>query len=166
MFYRIFLLRILETLSTLLSRNRVISAEQPQTNISAGSKEKTFSEIIRSAGEKFGVDEKVISSVIKHESSFNPQAVSRSGAQGLMQLMPATASSLGVSNAFDPEQNILAGTRYLRQKLDEFGGNLSLALAAYNAGSGAVRKYNGIPPYKETQNYVARVMNSIADYRA
>ena len=83
-----------------------------------------------------------------------------------MQLMPATARSLGVSNAFDAEQNIMAGTRYLKEKLNEFDGNLPLALAAYNAGSGAVRKHGGIPPYKETQAYINQVMKSVVDYRA
>ncbi|MGB4503888.1 MAG: lytic transglycosylase domain-containing protein [Syntrophaceticus sp.] len=170
MFYRIFLVRILESLSLLLSQNSRISTEQyrlshySKTHSISG--KEPFSEIIKQASEKYGVDEKVIKAVIKHESAFNPQAVSRCGAQGLMQLMPATAKSLGVSDAFDTEQNIMAGTRYLKQKLDEFDGNLHLALAAYNAGSGAVRKYGGIPPYKETQNYVNQVMKSIVDYTA
>lgn len=120
-----------------------------------------FAEIIKKASAKYGVDEKVIAAVIKQESSFNPNAVSSCGAKGLMQLMPSTARGLGVSNVFDPEQNIMAGTKYLKLKLDEFGGNLSLALAAYNAGSGAVRKYGGVPPYKETQNYVAKITRTV-----
>lgn len=166
MFYRIFLIRILESLSTLLSRNTRISAEQYHPSAPSTNGKEPFSEIIRRASEKYGVEEKVIKAVIKHESSFNPQAVSRCGAQGLMQLMPATARSLGVSNAFDAEQNIMAGTRYLKEKLNEFDGNLPLALAAYNAGSGAVRKHGGIPPYKETQAYINQVMKSVVDYRA
>lgn len=120
-----------------------------------------FSEIIKEASNTYGVDEKVINAVIKQESSFNPKAVSSCGAMGLMQLMPATAKSLGVTDAFDAEQNIMAGTHYLKQKIEEFHGNISLALAAYNAGSGAVRKYGGIPPYKETIAYVNKITKSI-----
>ncbi|MEN6327271.1 MAG: lytic transglycosylase domain-containing protein [Syntrophomonas sp.] len=120
-----------------------------------------FSEIIKEASKTYGVDEKVISAVIKQESSFNPKAVSACGAMGLMQLMPATAKSLGVTDAFNAEQNIMAGTKYLKQKIDEFHGSVSLALAAYNAGSGAVRKYGGIPPYKETIAYVNKITKSI-----
>lgn len=123
-----------------------------------------FSEIIKEASRRYGINEDVINAVIKHESSFNSQAVSGSGAGGLMQLMPSTAKSLGVTNVFDPEQNIMAGTKYLKQKLDEFHGSLPLALAAYNAGSGAVRKYGGIPPYKETQAYVNNIIKSIDRY--
>ncbi|MEN6462392.1 MAG: lytic transglycosylase domain-containing protein [Syntrophomonas sp.] len=123
-----------------------------------------FSEIIKEASQLYGVDENVISSVIKHESSFNPEAVSSCGAGGLMQLMPSTAKSLGVTDVFNPEQNIMAGTKYLKQKLDEFHGSLPLALAAYNAGSGAVRKYGGIPPYKETQAYVNNIIKSVDHY--
>lgn len=120
-----------------------------------------FSEIIKEASLTYGVDENVIGAVIKQESSFNPKAVSSCGAMGLMQLMPATAKSLGVQDAFNAEQNIMAGTRYLKQKIDEFNGSVPLALAAYNAGSGAVRKYGGVPPYKETVAYVDKVMKSI-----
>jgi soluble lytic murein transglycosylase-like protein len=121
----------------------------------------SFAAIIQKASEEYGVDASLIKAVIKQESSFNSKAVSSCGAQGLMQLMPATAKSLGVNDPFDAEQNIMAGTCYLRQKLDEFNGDLKLALAAYNAGSGSVRKYGGIPPYKETQAYVERIVKSI-----
>ncbi|MGI5920498.1 MAG: lytic transglycosylase domain-containing protein [Syntrophomonadaceae bacterium] len=123
-----------------------------------------FSEIIKEASQKYSIDEDVIAAVIQSESSFNPRAVSRCGASGLMQLMPSTARSLGVNDVFDPEQNIMAGTCYLKQKLDEFHGSLPLALAAYNAGSGAVKKYGGIPPYKETQAYVNKIMKSVDHY--
>lgn len=163
---RISLVELLQALSSISSRKNVrVNAETGNRIVSGDKDKKTFAEIIREASARYGVDESVIRAVIKHESSFNPKAVSGCGAQGLMQLMPATAQSLGVKDAFNPEENIMAGTHYLKQKLDEFDGNLALALAAYNAGSGAVRKYGGIPPYQETRAYVNKVIKSI-DYMA
>ncbi|MGE5380815.1 MAG: lytic transglycosylase domain-containing protein [Methylocystaceae bacterium] len=137
------------------------SAGQASAQPAATKPNTSFAEIIKQASEKYGVGEEVISAVIKQESGFNARAVSQCGAQGLMQLMPRTAAGLGVKDAFNPEENIMAGTKYLKQKLDEFGGNLEMALAAYNAGSGAVRRYQGVPPYQETQKYVARIINNL-----
>ncbi len=113
----------------------------------------------QTAAEQYGIPVELLKAVGMVESSFNTYAVSSCGAQGIMQLMPSTARSLGVTNAFDPEQNIMGGAKYLRQMLNQFNGDVSLALAAYNAGPGAVTKYNGIPPYAETQNYVSKVLN-------
>lgn len=118
-----------------------------------------FDEIIKRAAETYNIPEKLISSIIKQESNFNPTATSSAGATGLMQLMPGTAKYLGVTNSLDPEQNIMGGAKYISQMLSQFDGNIETALAAYNAGPGTVKKYDGIPPYKETQNYVQKVMN-------
>lgn len=116
-----------------------------------------YSTEIRSAARKYGVEEAVVRAIIHAESAFNPNALSRVGAQGLMQLMPATARRFGVGNPFDAAQNIEGGVQYLAWLLKRFNGNLTLAAAGYNAGEGAVDKYKGVPPYSETQRYVQRV---------
>ena len=124
-----------------------------------------FQDEIRAAALEHGVDESIVRAIIHAESAFNPRALSRVGAQGLMQLMPATASRFGVSNAFDAAQNIRGGVRYLAWLLKRFDGNLTLAAAGYNAGEGAVDKYGGVPPYNETQRYVQRVALLAERYR-
>src|SRR6476660_608451 len=113
--------------------------------------------IIYHAGERQGVDPRFIHAVIKQESRYNPKAVSGVGAQGLMQMMPATAKRFGLKDPFDPAANVEAGTKYLKFLLKKFNGDVSLALAGYNAGEGSVEKYNGVPPYGETQNYVKKI---------
>lgn len=117
-----------------------------------------FAQDIRETAERYGVSSTLVEGVIRVESAFNPWAVSRKGAQGLMQLMPRTASTLGVRDSFNPRQNIEGGVRHLRYLLDRYPGNVGLALAAYNAGEGAVDSYGGIPPYPETQQYVKKVL--------
>ncbi len=116
-----------------------------------------YASLFTAAGAKYGVDPALLSAVAKAESAYNPRAVSPAGAQGLMQLMPGTARDLGVANAFDPAQAVDGAAKMLSQLLTSFNGKVDLALAGYNAGPGAVRKYGGVPPYTETQNYVRRV---------
>jgi soluble lytic murein transglycosylase-like protein len=115
-------------------------------------------DVIVPAASKYGVDPNLVAAIIWAESSGDPKAVSRKGAQGLMQLMPETAKGLGVERILDPQENVEGGTRYFRQMLDAHEGDVSLALAAYNAGPEAVKRYGGVPPYKETREYVGRVM--------
>ncbi len=122
------------------------------------------SQAINQASAEYGVPASLIKAVITQESGGNPNAVSSAGAIGMMQLMPATAAELGVTNPYDPVQNIDGGTKYLAQLLKTFGGNTSLALAAYNAGHNAVQTYNGIPPYAETQQYVQNVLSLMSSY--
>jgi soluble lytic murein transglycosylase-like protein len=116
-----------------------------------------YNPIIQKAAERYEIDPALVKAIIMAESNYNPRAVSKMGARGLMQLMPATAEALGVEDIFNPEHNIHAGVRYFRQLLDRFDGNIELALAAYNAGSRKVRKYKGIPPFRATQIYIEKV---------
>jgi soluble lytic murein transglycosylase-like protein len=125
-----------------------------------------FAAEITAAAKKHGIDPALLAGLVKQESGFNPNAGSPAGARGLTQLMPGTAAGLGVANVLDPVQNLDGGAKYLRQQLDAFGGDVTRALAAYNAGPGAVQRYGGVPPYAETQNYVRIVQANAAQYRA
>ncbi|MEO7071954.1 MAG: lytic transglycosylase domain-containing protein [Rhodanobacter sp.] len=125
-----------------------------------------YADVIRAASVEYGVDEAFLRAIIHAESAFNPRALSLKGAQGLMQLMPGTASDMGVLDAFNTDQNIRGGARYLGLLLHDFGGNEQLAAAAYNAGPGAVQRYSGVPPYAETQVYVQRVVTLRQRYGA
>jgi soluble lytic murein transglycosylase-like protein len=125
-----------------------------------------YDQIISSCSAKYGVSTSLIKAVIHAESGYNPNAVSRKGASGLMQLMPGTARSLKVNNSFDPKDNVEGGVKYLRFLLDTFRGDVSLAVAAYNAGLNKVAKYGGIPPYSETRTYVNRVLSYMQTYQA
>ncbi|MDH3656095.1 MAG: lytic transglycosylase domain-containing protein [Myxococcales bacterium] len=124
-----------------------------------------YSSLIDEAAQLYQLPHSFIRAVMRVESDFNPEVVSRAGAMGLMQLMPKTARSMGVSDPFNARQNILGGARYLRILANRFKGDLVLTVAAYNAGEGAVEKHNGIPPYKETQRYVRRVLKHYYAYR-
>lgn len=120
----------------------------------------TLETLARDIARRHQVDEELVAAVVRAESGFDPKAVSRVGAMGLMQLMPGTAAELNVSDPFDPEQNLDGGVRYLKGMMKRFDGRVDLALAAYNAGPTAVERYGGIPPYRETRAYVARIMNA------
>lgn len=144
--------------------DKIFSSNLASNHASNSSGNADIDTLIEQYSAKNGLDSAFVKAVIKQESGFQPKVTSHCGAMGLMQLMPATASSLGVKDAYDPEQNIAGGTKYLKGLLDRFGGDKSLALAAYNAGPNAVAKYNGIPPYKETQNYVKNIMSMYQKY--
>ncbi len=125
-----------------------------------------YDQIIKACSEKYGVSASLVKAVIHAESGYNPNAVSSKGASGLMQLMPGTAKSLKVADRFNPKDNVEGGVKYLRFLLDTFRGDVSLALAAYNAGLGKVAKYGGIPPYNETRTYVNRVLSYMQTYQS
>jgi soluble lytic murein transglycosylase-like protein len=134
-------------------------------NVIALSPKQAYEGIIREAAALYRVDANLIRSVMQAESAFDPTAVSRTGAMGLMQLMPQVAEAFDVENPFDPRENIMAGTRLLRELLDSHHGNVPLTLASYNAGPTAVARYRGIPPFRETRGYVKKITNLIADAR-
>jgi len=134
-------------------------AEKTEQSATAIVFPKDYSRYIQKAASRYELEPELIKAVIKTESNGNHRAVSRKGAKGLMQLMPATARDMNVSNPFDPEENIEGGTRYLKYLLERFNGNMTLALAAYNSGPGTVEKYGNVPPIEETRQYVKRVFN-------
>ena len=149
-----------------LLKNRGISSvdasiyTNPNVNFNKRATRDEIISMIEDTSAKYGVDAKLIKALVKQESGFNPTAKSKAGALGLMQLMPSTAKGLGVKDPLDAKQNIEGGVKYVKSLLNRFDGNIILALAAYNAGPNAVKKYDGIPPYKETQNYVKSVLKN------
>src|SRR5699024_6005181 len=143
--------------STMLSQQNIGNVNTVQPSVSGDS---SIDQIVREASETYGVDEKLIHSIIKHESNYRVDATSHAGAQGLMQLMPSTARGLGGGNPYDAKENIHGGTKYIASMLKKYNGNVPIALAAYNAGPGNVDKYQGIPPFNETETYVKKVMQS------
>lgn len=151
---------------TSASKSRGASNKPRSTTPKDPSRYRRYDGLIVEAARLYQLPEPFIRAVMRVESDFNPTVVSRAGAMGLMQLMPKTARSMGVSDPFDARQNILGGARYLRILANRFKGDLVLTVAAYNAGEGAVQKYKGIPPYKETQRYVRRVLKHYYSYRS
>lgn len=162
--------RLLEQVANLSRRsdllyNRVaeqVSAESDFLSVLKNAEEKlevpeSMDDIFQEAAERYGVPLPLLRAIGKAESGFDADAVSSAGAMGVMQLMPATAKSLGVENAFDARSNIMGGAKYIAEKLKQYNGNIELALAAYNAGSGNVAKYGGVPPFRETQNYIRKI---------
>ncbi len=137
-----------------------------ESNFRVPAKENRYDHLISEAATTYGVDVDLIRAVIRAESNFNPRARSPVGAQGLMQLMPALQQDFGITNPFDPRENVMGGVRYLRKLLDMHGGNVALALASYNAGPGNVARYGGIPPFRETRNYVRKIQGFLTSMSA
>jgi soluble lytic murein transglycosylase-like protein len=155
-----------ETGTVSISDKGLVASAGPVAAPSRRTRGSEFDAIIEDHAQAQGLHPALVRAVIEAESAFNPRAVSRVGAMGLMQLMPGTARELGVNDPFDPVENIRGGTTYLRSLLDRFGGDVRLALAAYNAGPGAVERYDGVPPYRETRGYVAKISNRISNVTA
>ena len=151
--------------STSAKKKRTSASRRSDARSKDPARYSRYTGLIDEAAQLYQLPHSFIRAVMRVESDFNPEVVSRAGAMGLMQLMPKTARSMGVSDPFDARQNILGGARYLRILANRFKGDLVLTVAAYNAGEGAVEKHNGIPPYKETQRYVRRVLKHYYAYR-
>ena len=134
--------------------DRIVAPLDPQS---------AYDDIVAEAAELYALDPHMIRAVMQAESAFHPFAVSRAGAEGLMQLMPELSDEIGVNNAFDPRENIMGGARYLKRLLDFHKGNIDLALASYNAGPGNVERYGGVPPFRETKNYVKTIKQILRD---
>ncbi|GBF23296.1 soluble lytic murein transglycosylase [Candidatus Gastranaerophilus sp. (ex Termes propinquus)] len=154
-----------EALNSAVQKIKPQPAEEKTEQTPSAEKPKDINSLIKEHAAKQGLDASLVKAVIKQESGFNPSATSPVGAMGLMQLMPGTAKELGVQNAYDPEENISGGTAYLKKMLNKFDNDPKMALAAYNAGPGAVSKFGGVPPYKETQNYIQNVLKSYDTYK-
>jgi len=150
--------------SRILSSMQEAQMKLPASS-SGGGGEQDYANSINEAARQWKLDPALLKAVVKQESGFNASAVSGAGAMGLMQLMPDTARELGVNNPMDARENLMGGAKYLRSMLDRFDGNLTKALAAYNAGPGAVEQHGGVPPYQETQHYVENILAMYADFR-
>lgn len=158
--------RLLGRLGKTASAWNLMAADTSPTAERVGSGQAPpFASLLEMVSRQTGVDRALLAAVVEVESAYNPRAVSKAGAKGLMQLMNSTALSLGVADVFDPYQNLFGGARFLRGLLDRYGGSLPLALAAYNAGPGAVDRFGGVPPFAETQAYVPRVLAALQRYR-
>ena len=164
--------RILTDTPPLLKESRPYKAEVTGNlikkyvkHLDTSKRERIYNHIIIEAGNKYGIDPALLKAIIMAESGYNHLAISKKGAVGLMQLMPQTADALGVEDIYDPHHNVHGGAKYFRQLLNKFNGNLELALAAYNAGTTKVRKYNGIPPYRSTRIYIKKVIEYYWHYQ-
>lgn len=155
------------------AHNRTLPELRPSVSVSIGNvvplnaeastTQEPYGELIEEAAARYDLDASLIRAVMKTESQFDPRAVSPVGAMGLMQIMPALAKDLGVKNPYDPRENVMAGAKYLSRLLEAHRGNVALTLASYNAGPGNVRKYKGIPPFKETRNYVKKITDILEE---